>query len=336
MARAGERGLARATRGLLAAAAVFLGVAGCAPPDGVWQELGDDAAAVAQPQGCVVERLADVPFGYEVDSLMMPLRMGEREARLELDTGLSAPLAMDRSPAINARFGLQPRPSDLIATLASGSRQRQDLAFVDRVSIGDWVASNVPVLVPASEAAFNPALRGDGTVGLGLLGHLEIEIDPEARRLRLFAARGCDRGFVPFAEPYAALPMDRGAFGLFHVMVAVDGRALEAVIDTGSNLTHLSRLGAERVGLTAGRLARDPYVETGFSDASGEVFGLWVHTFRSFQLGDMLFADVILPVTDAPGPFDATIGTDLLLAQRILVSPATATLYVSRDWQGPP
>jgi Aspartyl protease len=279
--------------------ALPLGLARCAAP-----------GVPGQPPGCDVVRRADLPLEPGGRRLLVPAAVNGQAVRLEFRTDLGADLTL--TPASVAQLRLPPA-----APLVLGSHSLPQ-ARVDALQLGDLPPRPAMAQVRGPEGVLPPGSSASGLLGMAATQGLDIEIDPAARRLRLYAVRGCGDRLVPFAESYGALPLARGPQGQFLVPVTLDGAALQASLGSGSDATVLSRTGAERAG------AKLPPAQPGALRAG-------LVAFRRLELGDLLLQEPRLLVLDVPLVGDAVLGNDFLGRQRIWISPATSKVYVARQ-----
>ena len=252
-----------------------------------------------QPPGCEVTPRADLPLEQGLRRLIVPAEVNGQTVKLEFRTDLGAELTL--TPQAAAQLKLPPG-----APLVIGQQSLPQVR-VDALRVG---------ALPARPALAQ--IRGPEGLGLAATQGLDIDIDPAARRLRLYAVRGCGDRLIPFAEAHGALPLGRGPQGQFLVPVTLDGTALRAVLSSGSDATLLSRAGAERAG------AKLPPIQPGAPR-------LGLVPFRRLELGDMLLQEPRMLVIEVPLAGDAVLGNDFLLRQRIWISPATSKVYVARQ-----
>jgi len=279
--------------------ALPLGITRCAAP-----------SVPAQPPGCEVVRRADLPLEPGIRRLLVPSAINGQVVRLEFRTDLGADLTL--TPGSVTQLRLPPG-----APLVIGA-QSLPQARVDALQVGDLPARPALAQVRGPEGVLPPGSPAAGLLGLAATQGLDIEIDPAARRLRLYAVRGCGDRLVPFAESHGTLPLARGPQGQFLVPITLDGASLQALFGSGSDATLLSRAGAERAG------AKLPPAQPGAPRAG-------LVAFRRLELGDMLVQEPRLLVLEVPLVGDAVLGNDFLTRQRIWISPATSKAYIARQ-----
>ncbi len=263
-----------------------------------------------QPPGCEVTPRADLPLEQGLRRLIVPAEVNGQTVKLEFRTDLGAELTL--TPQAAAQLKLPPG-----APLVIGQQSLPQVR-VDALRVGPLPARPALAQIRGPEGVLPPGSPAAGLLGLAATQGLDIDIDPAARRLRLYAVLGCGDRLIPFAEAHGALPLGRGPQGQFLVPVTLDGTALRAVLSSGSDATLLSRAGAERAG------AKLPPIQPGAPR-------LGLVPFRRLELGDMLLQEPRMLVIEVPLAGDAVLGNDFLLRQRIWISPATSKVYVARQ-----
>jgi hypothetical protein len=172
----------------------------------------------------------------------------------------------------------------------------------------------------------------DGNLGNDFLSSFDLDLDIPSARLVLYRAAGCSGRFLPWTQPYAALPTEMpGTEQAALVPVTLDGVALRGVLDTGSDSSLLAAPGMYRLGLEGAALAHDPgAVLRGFGP---QVLTMRQHRFRSMQIGPYALSSPTLwagPVRLSPIA-DMILGTDFLAAHHLWISYAARQIFIARD-----
>lgn len=305
---------------------VVLAGAACAP-------VQTEAPALRQPASCAVTLADDLPGTFGQGTLVLDAASGRHPLRLLVDTGASGGGALGAEAA--GRLGLVPEPGGASVVTVAGLMMRSQRVRVPALRIGRLPPVPASMAVMPAEASSILASRADGILGAGVLSRHDIEIDPEAGRIRFHAVAGCSGGLVPFAEPHQALPLRFGPFEQIYVHVRIDGTELLALVDTGFNGTLLV-LGsaAQRLGL--GAASEDDLARGAARDFTGQRVPLSVRRVGSVEIGGFVARDapvmVMAPPANGPPPFvqaDALLGGGFLLTRRVWISYATGRLYVA-------
>jgi len=215
-------------------------------------------------------------------------------------------------------------------------------ARIDELRIGPAKRRDWSVLV-SPEQDFGPEV-----VSL-VLGHdffaaIDVEFDLPNRAVRLFQPRDCAGSSLAYWDGRAAEAQLQGNSEML-VSVAVNGRPILAVLDTGASLSALTMAEAVRFGVNA----QSPGVATaGCSAGIGRpALDYWSAPFESFAIGPEVIRNPTLRIADftrdsivnqiggrqAATRFAARpemiLGMDFLRAHRILVANSQRKLYFS-------
>ena len=174
-----------------------------------------------------------------------------------------------------------------------------------------------------------------GIVGADMMSSFDVELDFPARVMRLYSVTGCVGPVVPNRGGYEALITLDAPRNLFIVEVALNGRKIRALLDTGANASSLSRTAARSVGVDAAMLKADPA-----GSATG-IQGVPVvshrHRFASLIVGSTTFAGPQIAVQDSDfGAFDMLLGMDYLRTRSLWLSYATGQVFIRAGGPRPP
>jgi hypothetical protein len=279
---------------------------------------------------CTLQQRATVPFAASGRQWVVPLSVNGTTAQFVLDTGaersLVTPEAVHRlGLALDHWVGTTMRgvggvvehqnadPRSL--TLGGLALQRHTVTHDTSLTVG---------ALPQPAAA-QPV---DGLLGRDFLSVFDVELDMAAQRLTLYSVHDCSGRFLPWSMRYVAVPAETPMTHALVLPVALDGRRLRALLDTGASVSMLTLSGRIRLGLT-------PQLLRG--DAAGTARGLGrqapamqLHRFASLQVGSEILRDPVLwvtPVRVAP-IVDLLLGADWVgRQQRVWLSFATAQVF---------
>src|SRR5262249_45043780 len=91
----------------------------------------------------------------------------------------------------------------------------------------------------------------DGVLGAGSLTSFDVDLDLPGHRLVLYAKQTCPGAAPAWTEPYARINTGRSRGDHLFFPVRLDGRMIDAFVDTGSQFTVLSARAAQALGVTA-------------------------------------------------------------------------------------
>jgi predicted aspartyl protease len=250
-----------------------------------------------------------VPFELDRNVILVPVRVAGRGPYLAMiDTGTD-PSAID--PALAKELGLKLGASGEIDGAGTESAQASETMLPD-VALGPVVAKNVAALAGASVSTIGKALGKPVRIILGksFLDHRIVQIDFPGRVLRFPAtAPNASRG-----SPDRAVLRFRYEDDVMLEGVRIDGKAVRAILDTGSNgSVKLTPEAVRALGLEAQATAGKTSESTGFRGS----YSIREGKLESLDLGTIHVAGpaaVFWPAgTGHDGkPWDANIGNAVL------------------------
>jgi predicted aspartyl protease len=184
----------------------------------------------------------------------------------------------------------------------------------------------IPVL---NNFGFTPSF--DGILGSPFLLQTDLEVSLASKEITFFHAEGCgatNLGYwdenvidIPFKPHHDADPNP-------HFVVHVNGKEMEAMIDTGAGTSSILLDAAKRAGVEIDQ----PGVTRGHDSAGvgDRKAANWVVPVKTFQMGDETVQNAELAVTDSRNDgVDVILGADFLRAHRVLFAMSQKKLYFS-------
>lgn len=245
------------------------------------------AASCGAPNGdraktCSLQRLASLPIiSNELGSPVVAILIEDQPRRMLLDTGgfwslLDASLVGDHSlvPSREMRLGLGGLPLNNAVTMRS-------------VQIGSVTETNVDFYL-APSGYLGPGI--DGTLGANWLSSVDVEIDPVKNMVYLFDQKHCAGDVVYW--PHRDLAVVAFQFDwrqrLMTIPMTLDGKKIQAFIDTGTSDTVLSLEAARDLfGLTPDSPGVERYSgSAGNSDKTGATYR---YQFQSLAMDGITF-----------------------------------------------
>ena len=331
-------------------AALALLPAGCARHDVV--AVLKDKTMVAGP-ACEFPRLANFKLEKFDGLWTVPARINEYNVRLAVDTGASDVFI---SPMAATAMSLQENVQN-IKTSTSGLGGGSDLSKpveTEHFVIGGFDIRNEMVALAATAIKYDISPPLVGLLGRSYLGAFDVELDFPQSRMALYGSRHCKDGFLPWTEPYIALTIKESVGDKIFFDVKLDGKTLEAMLDTGSEVTILSSVGARAMGLSNAMIKSGPQFTLITTD--GHNARAFVHNFHELEVGGQRWENPKLAVqtyaeTDGPdssmpgfretltwdrrrfGAQDLNspiiLGLDFLDRRKIWISFATMQVFIS-------
>src|SRR3954464_11722352 len=166
-------------------------------------------------------------------------------------------------------------------------------ARIDELRIGPAKRRDWSVLV-SPEQDFGPELISL-VLGHDFFAAVDVEFDLPNRAVRLFQPRDCAGSSLAYWDPRAAEAQLQGASEML-VSVAVNGRPILAIIDTGASLSALTMAEAVRFGVNA---QSSGVATAGCSAGIGRpALDYWSAPFDSFAIGPELIRNPTLRIAD--------------------------------------
>jgi predicted aspartyl protease len=187
------------------------------------------ATAAPPPPSCQLKQAASLEMNTETDgTIAIPVSVEDRPARLMVDTGS---VYSSLTLAVVSQLGLKPllarRTYEILGhvpmlTIVQPSSFRMGNLSTD--SIGFYVLPS---------RAINLDL--DGLLGPDIMSNYDVELDFAHARFNLFSQDHCPGQVVYWTQqPYAQVAMHVDDSWHISVPVTLDGKQIDAVVDTGS------------------------------------------------------------------------------------------------------
>ncbi len=299
--------------------------------------LGLTACADEPIQGaeaaCRLVRLAEVPLESRGNMLFIRARIDLKPVTLLVDTGAERTLLTEAAvkrlelprdyQRATRTYGIGSDTASWDAKLPKGIVLAGTHFPVDRVTVGHFGIDEV-----AGGSA-------DGLLGADILLAFDLDFDLPEHRLIFYRARpDCPDAVPPWHHPYAAVDGISTQRDRLLVPFELDGVQGMGVLDSGAQLSSISRRMAERVGLRDGDMASDRLVMA--HGAAPDHVQVRIHRFREFRVGSAVMETPALPVVPmSSGMGDALVGGDFLQGRRVWLSFSTRRVFVAPLENGP-
>jgi predicted aspartyl protease len=283
-------------------------------------------AADAEAKGCKYINVASVPVRYTGPHLEITMEgsLNGTPATLLVDTGAS--------DSALTRTGTEPRDMTLWqtgqTTSGVGGYSRVYQARFKEFRAGPATSKNGSLRVLHD---FGHAPSFDGIIGAPFLLQADLEFSLAEKQIRFFRPVDCKKNFLAYWDPNAVvLPFERhdGRSPNPHFTVLLNGKKLNAMIDSGASTTVVTLSAAKRAGL---KLDAPGVERAGYSVGVGDTqVARWVTVFDTLQLGEETIRNAHVGVIDADlYDVDLLLGADFLRAHRVLFAMSQEKLYIS-------
>ena len=290
----------------------------------------DDArrfAVADSTRRCGAVRLGETTVATLRNAPIVTLFANDRPVTLLLDTGAETTVL---TPAAAGRIGAQ-RP------LVEFQRQLHSLAGsleTSEVELGSFTVGGVaipwrrvrvaPVNVPAIFAG--PL---DGVVGADTLSSFDVDLDLPHYRMILYQRQACPDAKPAWTGPYTRITAGRSKGDHLFFPVQLDGRRIDAFVDTGAQVSVLSTRVALALGVSESALAQDRPLTT--RGAAAEQLSAHLHHFSRLEIGGAIVRDPEVIVADVRlSDADLVLGIDFLRSWRIWFSYGSQQIFLSR------
>jgi predicted aspartyl protease len=290
--------------------------------------LSGIAHAADDTKRCTYIDVADLPIRYTGEGLIPAVdgTINGTPAVMLVDTGTSmtaltmnAVTRRDINPFMTGRW---------IDGFAGSSRLYS--ARLKDFSVGPTHSTRrIELDVIGSTSATPPF---DAILGAPFLLQMDLELDLRAKRLKFYRPRDCDKTpLLLWKEPTVVLPFERnyGKSPNPHFTVMVNGKEMDAVIDSGAHRSLMMLDSAKRAGIDVNGPGA---IRLGDSGGIGsDRVPYWVAPVKTVQFGDETIRNVELGVIGARGSqvADLFLGEDFLRAHRVLFAMSQEKLYIA-------
>ena len=297
-----------------------------------------DAAKAAQdassPPPCQMLEIGEIPISYNDGQITLDADIDGHTTRMIVDTGSVATIL---SRAAATEFGLKTRGFHDV-----GGIDTAELTRIETFSLAGLVARNFDMVVTGRHS-FGDA---KGLLGAGFLLQADVEFDVPEGKLRFFQPRNCVGDQVVYwGSAYSVATITNAvAVQKIDVAVRVNGAAVEAEMDTGSDRTVVTPGVANHAGVTeTSPGAFDAGLSTGLGPQAVKTYS---GVFQSFAFGDEVIKNARLQVADLfhadqevelgsrlahatiEGP-QMLLGADFFRSHRVYVARGQRKVYVS-------
>ena len=295
---------------------------------------------MAQPAKCKLAKVVDWPVRMVGSHIVVDGAINDQKVGITLDTGAQRSLIL-RSTAV--RLDLPRREAPGLRMFGVGGETRMEVASVDDFKLGEVSTKGLQLYV-AGERDFGAGF--DVLLGEDFLRRFDVEFDLANRAVRLYQSSNCDgvslaywTKDVPGEVEIEPISEARPRIGF---TVHLNGRPIDAILDSGAGTSVLTKQHAAAAGVTPDT----PGVVAGHSSQGlgPKSVDSWIGTFESFAIGNESIPDIRIRFADLyrQTTFTTTgsriarnvsqaqpmlLGADFLRAHRTLVAHSQRKLY---------
>ncbi|HUA79878.1 MAG TPA: aspartyl protease family protein [Dyella sp.] len=286
--------------------------------------VGSLLASQAWADKCQLARYGTLPVEIEGGRATTVVKINGSDTRFIIDTGAFFN-TMSYANASSLGLKLRPLPNDFRITGIGGAADAQ-FTRVKEFGILDTTLKNIDFIVGGSDA-------GSGLLGANLLDFADVEIDFAHGKLSLFKVDGCDNESLTYwstGHDFFMADLERSDERFDQrtfINVTINGKKVQAVLDSGAPATLLTRRAAERAGLDLNA----PGVRKGSASGIGaKLVKTWIVPVDSFSVGTETIQHSEMEVIDGNigyGGTDMLLGLDYLLAHHMFIANSKRKAY---------
>ena len=280
------------------------------------------------PADCKLEAVAQVPMTLKTGHVVIPALANGKELTLGIDTG---GYGSSLSKAGIAKLGV-PYAARLGALIPAGRGAwfSEGDVHLDSLRIGDLELDRI--MIP--EMSTLP--DADGMIGPDILSRYDAELDFGGKTLRLYKTHPCASHAVTWTSSYNVVPFTLTENEHVRVRVTLDGKDMDAILDTGAPVSVLSEHDANSMF----RLnAYSPEVEaanplSGPAWDRGTSLKTYATTFKTLTIGSVTIPDPRIELVEGPNFLahdfaTLVLGTDMLSRFHLYIAYRQQKLYIS-------
>jgi predicted aspartyl protease len=238
---------------------------------------GQAAAQSAWPKECKLHRLASFPMRAHGLAFTIPIKINGVEKKFLIDTG---GYASTINEDVAGQLGIPLHKIWGVQHIDIAGKSAQNFVTVDSFEIAGFKGKNFSFVANAAGGDYF-----DGTIAPDFLRAFDVELDFANETMTLFKPHECAGRAVYWTSAYLSLPMRITDSGHIRVKAALDGKELDAVLDTGASRSLMALTVAGRMfDLKPGGEVTKAESITGATGSSLESYS---YAFKALSLGEI-------------------------------------------------
>lgn len=233
---------------------------------------------------CQLEQAAELHVIVDQHRALIPVVLNGHEGLMIVDTGAGSSMLF--RDAVQ-RLGLPTHyVSGALRVYGVGGQTRPSQAVIDNFQLSDsYKTKNMTIMVAGEHSLAGPQVVG--LLGQDIFGSWDIELDLAHGVIRLLHPVDCHGDQVVYwgaAYAKAKIEFDPSVFVHTTTQVQLNGKTIDAYLDTGANTSVVTLAAAARAGVTPS----SPKVQKmGYARGVGAFDTTeWIATFDSFAIGE--------------------------------------------------
>jgi predicted aspartyl protease len=292
-------------------------------------------AAIAAP--CQIKQLAELQVETTNNRPIVDGTVNGQPVKILIDTGASISAI---TGALAKQLGLKTETQSRLHIYGVGGEKHVDATRIKKLQFGNFLLTGLTVAVMSPQKSLaTEAREGLFIVGSDLLSRYTMEFDFGNHVMRFMAAENCKpEQLVYWSKTFSVGEMETSRIDDAHIetQVLLNGKSVDALLDTGAQVSWSTTYGARLAGVT--NSAADHPVENRLRGSNGAPLPSFLGTFETISIGDdetvrnvkLWVADLFAADTSAEtgshilkpveGSPNLLIGCDFFLAHRVIAS----------------
>ena len=283
------------------------------------------SVAAASESDCRLVQLASLDLKPKRKNFLAPVSVNGHEIQLLVDTG---GLYSMITASLANRLGLQRQtlPADNQIQDAFGGRINE-YVVADTIRFGHLTGKTWRFLVLPDDLADGL----DGLLAPDLLHLFDVEFDFAHRQMNLFSSERCPGKAVYWTEEaFGAVPMTLNEFAQIQIKLALDGRKIESLIDTGALTSAMNLDQARRLFDWA---TDPPELRSHLDRINGNSITLYNYPFKSLSFEGVQISRPSIDLSNEFQPRNAPliVGMNVLSKLHLYIAYKEQMLYVTHE-----
>jgi tetratricopeptide (TPR) repeat protein/predicted aspartyl protease len=291
------------------------------------------ASSAAQADDCVLRR-APVDLVPNSNAIVMDLKIGDRPAQFMLDTG--AIWSIIRRGEIGDLMPQKRRTT----IQAMGGGTSDETVIVPSLKVGTSELHRVEMFIVPDEFADGDDIAG--VIGAHLLQPFDLEINLLENKLNFLTSSNCGARVVYWKnDGFTVAPLRKDKEGHIFAKIKIDGRELNAMIDTGAEMSVLNPSVADSLfNLKPGDRRLEGAGEA--TDATGKKLPMFRHRFEKLEIAGLAIRNPWITLIEgrfgwieggdsgAAEPFDFILGLHQMRDPHLYISYPENKMYITK------
>jgi predicted aspartyl protease len=271
------------------------------------------ATAPSALAACKIFKIADLPVSLERNRPLIDGQVNGRSIKILIDTGSF--LTFIRADAAE-KLGLNLDAIPNYTVYGAGGETRVRGTVIREIKFGPFSDKNMRLAVLGAQQ--HPRDSGAMLVlGQDFFSHFGTEFDLAHGAIRLLRPEGCKPDQLAYwSNQYslAELTRDDSDSPRIQTDVLLNGKHVDAILDTGATTSYISLAAAREAGIDPGIDSTKPDGTT--TGLAGNPISVWTGTFGTFTVGDETVRNVKLRIADMFGA-DTEVSTGSRIRKQI-------------------